>query len=209
MTVKPRASKRPQAVPEAEAPSVPAEMPTEDSEPQQQEQLRRATEQQIDEFMRNMGCGDPAERTDEEGWRWFSFRSAQGRASVVQSTGEWYLRVEALVMPLPTDANTLFALMQELLSINFNMAGYARLGIGNGVVFVSATAPVAALGANDIPIIISAAMSMADGLGGQLSQRYQSAPQAEAAPGEAAGTAPEGAAKPAPRSRKKSPKTQE
>jgi hypothetical protein len=212
MTVKPRATKRPQAVPQADAPAVPvempAEMPAEEAGSQEQEQMRRATELQIDEFMKTVGCGDPTERTDEDGWRWFRFRSAEGRAAVVPSAGEWYLRVEALVMPLPADRDALFALMQELLSINLNMAGYARLGIGNGVVFVTATAPVASLGASDVPVIVSASMSMADGLGGELSQRYGAVPQGEAAADEAAVPAPEEAAKPAPRSRKKAPKTQ-
>jgi hypothetical protein len=204
MTVKSRTSKRTQAAPEAVsqvvseagAPPVAAEMSA-----QARDEMKQAAELQIDEFMKTVGYANTAERTDDAGWRWFHFGSADGRAGVVESNGDLYLRAEALIMPLPSDMNVLFQLMHTLLAANMTIPGYARLGIANGAVLVSATKAVLDLAAGDVPICITSVMATADHLGGPLSEQF-GGPSSD-------GDLPEAPAKSAPRSRKKSPKAQE
>jgi len=46
---------------------------------------------------------NPPDSTDETGWRYFTLGSADGRAGIVQVENNLYLRVEALVMSMPSD----------------------------------------------------------------------------------------------------------
>lgn len=127
------------------------------------ENTKQSVEQQIDDFMKKVGYANPSERTDENGWRWFEYKSARGRAGVVESTsdGQTYLRAESLVMQVPADPNVQLSLMNELLETNMTIPGPARLGIGENMVFVCATTPLAKLGANDVPDNIHSVMEIA------------------------------------------------
>jgi hypothetical protein len=124
---------------------------------------KQAVEQQIDDFMKKVGYANPSERTDENGWRWFEYKSARGRAGVVESAsdGQTYLRAESLVMQVPADPNVQLSLMNELLETNMTIPGPARLGIGENMVFVCATTPIAKLGADDVPDNIHSVMKIA------------------------------------------------
>jgi hypothetical protein len=124
---------------------------------------KQAVEQQIDDFMKQVGYANPSERTDENGWRWFEYKSARGRAGVVESAsdGQTYLRAESLVMQVPADPNVQLSLMNELLETNMTIPGPARLGIGENMVFVCATTPLAKLGADDVPDNIHSVMEIA------------------------------------------------
>ncbi len=157
-----RNAKRGQATSGADAPPVWREMSA-----AQLEKMRQKTEQQIDEFMKRVGYANPSERTDDQGWRWFDYGSAKGRAGIVESDsdGEMFLRAESLVMKLPSDENEMLPLMRELLEANMTIAGSARLGISGEGVFVSATIPVVELAAGDVPAHIHSVMAIAESFG--------------------------------------------
>jgi hypothetical protein len=127
------------------------------------DKIKRAAEQQIDEFMKTVGDSNPFGRTDEEGWRWFEYRSVRGRAGIVQSDtdGEMYLRAESLVIELPPDQEVDARLMHDLLQTNMTIPGAARLGITDDGVFAIATLPVSGLRAGDVSILIRSVMALA------------------------------------------------
>ncbi len=162
MARNPRTLKRPQAKPEADAPPV-----FRDLSAAKLGKIKHATELRIDAFMKSVGYANPAERTDEEGWRWFDFGSAKGRAGIVESDadGEMFLRAESLVMELPTEKDALLPLMRELLEANMTLAGSARLGISGEGVFVCATIPIVELGSGDVAAHIHSVMAIADSFG--------------------------------------------
>jgi hypothetical protein len=154
----PRTSKQSQTMPKADAPPV-----SRKTSPAKLKRLKRATELQIDEFMKRVGYTNPSERTDDHGWRWFEFGSVKGRAGVVKSDsdGELYLRAESLVMELPSEQEMIPPLMRELLEANMTIAGSARLGISGEGVFVCASILADELGAGDVPAHIHAVMAIA------------------------------------------------
>jgi hypothetical protein len=153
-----RAYKYSQTSPEAPAPPVWREMSA-----TKRDKIRKATEQQIDEFMKRVGYANPAERTDENGGRWFNYGSAKGRAGIIESDsdGELFFRVESLVMELPPDENELLPLLRELLEANMTIAGPARMGISGESVFVCATVPLVELVPGDVPAHIHSVMTIA------------------------------------------------
>ena len=130
------------------------------------DEIRRATEKQIDKFMKKAGDSTPLLRTDEEGWRWFEYRSVRGRAGIVQSEsdGAMYLRVESLVMELAPEGELDVQLLRELLQMNMTVPSAARIGITNEGVFAIATLPVAELRAGDVATHIRAVMALATNL---------------------------------------------
>ena len=148
--------------------------------------IKQAAEKQIDDFMKQIGCPDPAERTDEHGWRWFEYRSARGRAGVLESESnkEMYLRVESLISALPPDKNQAFQMMHEMLQTNMSIPGPARLGIGDENVYVCATIPAAGLAGSDVPEHIHSVMAIAASYTNPFDQpaRYESPSQAETPP---------------------------
>ncbi len=83
MARNPRASKRRVGTPGMDAPPVARQMSDEEIE-----KIRQATEQEVDDFMRRVGYANPAERTDEQGWRWFELGSARGRVGLVASQSD-------------------------------------------------------------------------------------------------------------------------
>ncbi len=170
MARNPRTSKRRVGTPGTDAPPVARQMSDEEIE-----KIRQATEQEIDDFMKRVGYANPAERTDEQGWRWFNYGSARGRVGIVasQSDGEMFLRAESLVMELPSDQESLFSLMRELLEANMTIAGPARLAINGGGVFVCATVPVVELGAGDVPAHIHSVMAIAESFGNLAAEQMQ------------------------------------
>ncbi len=154
-----RAYKYSQTTPDAEAPPVWQTMSA-----TKRDKIKKATEQQIDEFMKRVGYSNPVERTDENGGRWFNYGSAQGRAGIVESDsdGEMFLRVESRVMDLPSDENELVSLMRELMEANMTIAGSARVGISGEGIFVCATVPIVELVPGDVPGHIHSVMTIAD-----------------------------------------------
>ena len=134
--------------------------------------VRKAVEQQIDEFVKSTGFANPAERTDKEGWRWFEYGNVKARAGVVESTsdGELYLRTESLMMEIPADGDEAAALLRELLEANMTIAGSARLGISGEGVFVCSTLPVAALVVREVPGHIESVVALATRLFGETGQ---------------------------------------
>jgi hypothetical protein len=135
-------------------------------------QIKQAAEAQIDEFMKKVGITDPATQTDEHGWRFFGLGSAKGRASVVESEGELFLRIEAPVMPLPSDKELIVPLMRDLLELNLKIASAGRVGISDEMVFVAVTRPVMELHSEDVARCIQSVMSIADGIDDALLEKY-------------------------------------
>lgn len=131
---------------------------------EKRKEIRQAIENEIDEFIKQVGYANPADLTDEQGWRWFEYGSANGRAGVVESRvdQELFLRAESLVAKLPADQEAALPLMQKLLESNLDIAGSARFGIVGENVFVCATIPVAELVPEDIPNFIHSVMALAD-----------------------------------------------
>jgi hypothetical protein len=141
--------------------------------PERLNQVRQAAEAQIDAFLKMVGITNPAQFTDSGGWRYMSRGSVQGRAAILESGGELYLRVEAHVMPMPSDRDLILPLMRELLELNMQISGSARLGIDGDAVFVSNTHPVMELQeSDDFAQMIHAAMAMADDLDDELLKKY-------------------------------------
>lgn len=133
--------------------------------------LKKHADEIIDAFMVKVGY-NPAERTDETGWRYFTLGSAEGRAGAIEVEGNIYLRVEALVMPMPSDKELILPLMRELLAINMSMSGPARLGIKEDQVYTALLYPVKALADDDYATLIHWTMTLADQLDDGLIKKY-------------------------------------
>jgi hypothetical protein len=160
-------AKRSQALAEAGAPQ-----PKPGVSPAKLRQLKKAAEAQIDDFMKKVGYTNPAERTDQQGWRYLGLGSAEGRAGVVELDGELFLRAEAAIMKLPSDKDLILPLMRDLLEWNAVIPGLARLGIMGEAVFVSISQPVVELGSDDFAFCIHRVMKLADDLDDQLIGKY-------------------------------------
>ena len=98
--------------------------------PAELDSVRKAVEGQIDDFLRSIGCPDPAAQTDEKGGRHLQLGSANGRVAVIDVQGDLFLRAEAPIMQLPSDGDLLVPLMRELLELNFGLPVSGRIGIG-------------------------------------------------------------------------------
>ena len=133
--------------------------------------LKKHAEERIDAFMAKVGY-NPPERTDEAGWRYFTLGSAEGRAGAIEVEGSIYLRVEALVMPMPADKELILPLMRELLAINMSMSGPSRLGIKEDQVYTALLYPVKALPDDDYGTLIHWTMALADQLDDGLIKKY-------------------------------------
>lgn len=159
MGTDPGAVERPQRASEQGAPPGSRKFSAEEME-----EIRRETEQRIDEFMKRIGYTDPSRFTDGEGWRWFQYGPARGRAGIVASDpdGEMFLRAESLVMEVPADKDELFTLMRDLLEINMTLAGPTRLAINGQGVFVCATIPIVQLRPGDVPAHIHSVLATAE-----------------------------------------------
>jgi hypothetical protein len=161
-------SPRSQALAEAGAPPPPTAV-----SPEKRQEIKQAAETQIDEFMRKVGYSNPAERTDEHGWRYLQLGSAEGRAGIAESDGgDLYLIAEARIMPFPSDKDLILPLMRELLELNMQIAGGLRLGIKDEFVFVAAGRPVIELRSDDVAQCIHTVMSMADKVDNSLIEKY-------------------------------------
>ncbi len=143
---------------------------------------RKAAEGHIDDFLRKVGYENLAERTDEQGWRHVQLESASGRVGVIDADGELFLHVEAIVMPLPADKELLLPLMRELLEINLQILGSARLGIAGSKVHVLSARPVEGLSAEDVAAQIYFAMNMANTLDDKLIAKYGGTSKPRVAP---------------------------
>ncbi len=148
--------------------------------------LKLTAERQIDEFMKKVGCPDPSERTDENGWRWFEYQTARGRAGVVESEsdGEMYLRAESLVGEIPADKDQALRFTRELLDANMTIPGAARIGISGESAFVCVTVPVVGLQADDVGAHIQSVMGIAASFVNPFAQpvKYEAPGQEEVPP---------------------------
>ncbi len=133
--------------------------------------LKKQAEDRIDAFMVKVGY-NPPDRTDEAGWRYFTLGSAEGRAGAIEVEGNIFLRVEALVMPMPSDKELILPLMRELLTLNVSMSGPARLGIKDDQVYTALLYPVKALHDDDYATMIHWTMTLADQLDDGLIKKY-------------------------------------
>lgn len=144
---------------------------TETESPSDLEALKKHAEERIDAFMVKVGY-KPPERTDEAGWRYFTLGSAEGRAGAIEVEGSIFLRVEALVMPMPSDKELILPLMRELLTINMSMSGPSRLGIKEDQVYTAFLYPVKAITDDDYATLIHWTMALADQLDDGLIKKY-------------------------------------
>jgi hypothetical protein len=140
--------------------------------PKQFAKLRHAAEAQIDQFLRQAGVPDPADLTDEQGWRRIQLGSASGRAGIVESEGELYLQADAHVMPLPSDQELIVPLMRELLEFNTHISGSERVGIGGEAVVAVGVRRISELQSDDFARCIYGVMALADNLDDQLIAKY-------------------------------------
>ena len=135
--------------------------------------LRQLGESVIDEFLKAVGYKDPAARTDPNGWRHIQLQSAEGVALITESQGELYLRVEAVVMPLPSDRDLIQALMREALELNTTLPGACSLGIRGISLVASATENMRSLRSpNEYADLIHLVMSLANEIDDGLKQKY-------------------------------------
>ena len=139
--------------------------------PEDLKALKLEAETKIDAFMKQVGY-NPPDRTDETGWRYFTLGSADGRAGIVQVENNLYLRVEALVMYMPSDKELILPLMRELLNLNIELSGPVRLGIEGDNVYTSLLYPVKALKDEEYPDMIHWTMNLADQIDEGLIKKY-------------------------------------
>ncbi|HEX7567579.1 MAG TPA: hypothetical protein VF355_03345 [Anaerolineaceae bacterium] len=139
--------------------------------PEDLKALKLEAETKIDAFMKQVGY-NPPDRTDETGWRYFTLGSADGRAGIVQVENNLYLRVEALVMSMPSDKELILPLMRELLNLNIELSGPVRLGIEGDNVYTSLLYPVKALKDEEYPDMIHWTMNLADQIDEGLIKKY-------------------------------------
>ncbi len=132
---------------------------------------KQEAEATIDAFMKQVGY-NPPDRTDEAGWRYFTLGTADGRAGIVQVENELFLRVEALVMSMPSDKDLILPLMRELLNINIDLAGPVRLGIKGDNVYTTLLYPVKALQNEQYSAMIHWTMSLADQIDDGMIKKY-------------------------------------
>jgi hypothetical protein len=83
-----------------------------------------------------------------------------------------FLRVEALVMSMPSDKELILPLMRELLNINIELAGPVRLGIEGDNVYTALLFPVKALKDEQYPDMIHWTMNLADQIDDGLIKKY-------------------------------------
>ncbi len=133
--------------------------------------LKKQAEERIDAFMVKVGY-NPLDRTDEAGWRYFNLGSVEGRAGAIEVEGNIFLRVETLIMPMPSDKELILPLMRELLELNASMSGPARLGIKDDRVYTALLYPVKALHDDDYASMIHWTMTLADQLDDGLIKKY-------------------------------------
>jgi hypothetical protein len=147
-------------------------VPTKDYSLQKLAQLKETAETMIDGFMRKVGIKDPQAQTDENGWRFFTCGSAMGRAGIINVDNDLYLRVESLIMPLPSDKELILPLMRDLLDINAVSIGSTRMAIIGENVVCCAMLAVDELDENRFYGTIHATMTIADNLDDQLTKKY-------------------------------------
>jgi tetratricopeptide (TPR) repeat protein len=140
--------------------------------PEKLAHIKRAAESQIDAFLRQVGVIDVPKLTDPDGWRYFTFGSADGRTAVLEHEGELFLHAEAVVMQLPSDKDLLLPLMRELLEFNLRVSGSARLGIVRDYVFVSIIQTVLHMRTEEFSRVINMVMQLADELDDKLIEKY-------------------------------------
>lgn len=129
-------------------------------------------EKLIDDFMIRVGIKDPAKFTQPDGCRYFSRGSAAGRAAVIEQAGALSLRVEAKVIPLPSDRDLILPLMRELLTINAIIPGEARICIIAEWVNAIALHPITSFTAEEFDRCIHSVMALADKLDDLLRKNY-------------------------------------
>ena len=100
--------------------------------------LKTHAENQIDDFLRQVGIKDPSECTSPQGWRELQYDSAEGFAFVQDEDGNVTFRVIAQIMPLPSDKELIVPLMRDLLEYNSLLLGASRFSIDGGSVYASA-----------------------------------------------------------------------
>lgn len=85
--------------------------------------VRKAAEARLDAALRAGGVSNPADVTDEHGWRTIVLNSVRGSIAIVEADETVFLRVIVPVMELPSDQELILPLMRELLERNFNVRG--------------------------------------------------------------------------------------
>jgi hypothetical protein len=159
--------KRSQAVSEAGVDQPAARLSAEDLK-----EIKKKTEDYIDAFMERVGYPNPAERTDEKGARHFSLGSAVGVAGVIIAGDQVLLRIEAPIMPLPSDKDLILPLFREMMELNQRIAGECRIGLMLETIVAVITYPAHALEKPDIHRCIHTVMKTADDLDDLLKQKY-------------------------------------
>ena len=160
-------TKRSQAVSEAGA-----ERPQVRFTDEELSELKKTVGNAIDAFLLKVGYKDIAERTDEHGWRYISLGSATGRAGAVVAGDQVLLRIEAPIMPLPSDKDLILPLLRELMELNLSIAGECRIGLIQEKIFAVITYPAHAMEETEIYRCIHTVMKTADDLDDLLEQKY-------------------------------------
>lgn len=135
--------------------------------------VKAAAEASIDNFMRHVGISDPAEFTDEDGFRQFTYGSAQGLVFVEEEDKTPYLHAEAYVMKLPSDQELIVPLYRELLEMNLTMPGHCRFALRQDAVVIVALEEIALLrDDDDYERQIHTVMAFADAVDSDLAKRF-------------------------------------
>lgn len=129
-------------------------------------------ESEIDQFMREIGYGDPERYTDENGWRTIRKGSAIGMVGITIEEKSVVLHAHAFVMQLPSDRDLVVPLMRELLEINATIPNESRFGINGSYVIAGITKSITKFEEDLVPYAIHNVMSLADDFDDYLIAKY-------------------------------------
>lgn len=126
----------------------------------------------IEDFLRNVGVKDLS--PDKNGWHSFRFADRQGWAGVVQEEDRAFLRVDALLMPLPSDKELLLPLYREMLEVNHAINITCRLSVRDERVWACDIRRIEWLDAGKVASAVDETMRFAQRAAQRLTSRYGS-----------------------------------
>jgi len=133
--------------------------------------LRSHAETQVEEYLRGVGFEDPSELKDRGSYL-LDLGEVVGSATVQAIDGEMTYTVSAEVLPLPSDRELVVPLLRELLELNAEIRGPARLAVVGDTVFAGVQDPVELMPDPDFGRYIDATLGVAHGAMKRLVKKY-------------------------------------
>ena len=133
--------------------------------------LRAHAEAQIEEYLRGVGFEKPSE-LKQAGRYDLDTGNAQGFATVQNLGGELTYLVAVRIMALPSDQELVVPLLRELVELNAEIMGPARVAIEGDAVFAGVQDVVELMPDPDFGRYIDATLGVAEDAMKRLSRKY-------------------------------------